>query len=324
MAPKKKKKEGGTGGSGGGKEKPAAPTEVEREELRVKIYALEEKQQRTQQKLEAAVTDHGETRLLLEKQQADQADIVDYLKKEVEQKTAENAALEKKYIKLRVATENEEGRLCEALESSRLDGEATREVGEEAKHERARLESRLDEYETLKVLKVKNQDDMTLLEEELATCKAHLETARSQVEICVVAEGEDVGEDGSFAVPLLLLEAMRIYAAKPLLCEQACVALQSLLSGERKADCEVVRKNGQSCCTDCGHTMLTAAICTHAHAHAHTHARTRTRTRARTRIHTYRCESSYYYMLYRHAGTCPLHCSPTACCCQAACCCCSR
>ena len=94
MAPKKKK--GGDDGAAGGKEKPAAPTEVEREELRVKITALEDKQQRTQQKLEAAMTDHAETRKQLERQQADQADIVDYLKKEIEKKTSENAALEKK------------------------------------------------------------------------------------------------------------------------------------------------------------------------------------------------------------------------------------
>jgi hypothetical protein len=69
--------------------------------------------------------------------------------------------------------------------------------------------------------------------------------ARSQLEICAAAEGDDVGVDGSFAVPLMLLESMRIYASKPILCEQACAALQSILSGDRKEDCAIVRKNGQ-------------------------------------------------------------------------------
>ena len=170
---------------------------------------------------------------------------MDYLKKEIEKKTSENAALEKKYILLREAKENEEGRLCEALEGARLDSEATREVGEATKHECARLESRLDEYEALKVLKVQNQEHIGSLEEELATCKVHLEMARSQLEICAAAEGDDVGVDGSFAVPLMLLESMRIYASKPILCEQACAALQSILSGDRKEDCAIVRKNGQ-------------------------------------------------------------------------------
>jgi len=242
MAPKKKK--GGDDGAAGGKEKPSAPTELEREELRVKITALEERLQRTQEKLEAAMIDHAETRKQLELQRADQKDQAEYLNLQIEKKTAENEALEKKYSLLREAKESEEGRLSEALEGARLDSEAMRDSGEATKHECARLESRLEEYEALKALKVQNQEEIESLTEDLALCKSHLEMARSQLEICAAAEGDDVGLDGSFAVPLMLLESMRIHASKPILCEQACAALQSLLSGDRKEDCAIVRKNG--------------------------------------------------------------------------------
>ena len=74
-----------------------------------------------------ASSTEGETKQLLEKQQADQADIVDYLKKEIEKKTAENQALERKYILLREAKENEEIRLQHELEVEKQEGEATKE-----------------------------------------------------------------------------------------------------------------------------------------------------------------------------------------------------
>ena len=89
MAPKKKK--GGDDGAAGGKEKPSAPTELEREELRVKITALEDRLQRTQQKLEAAMIDHAETRKQLELQRADQKDQAEYLNLQIEKKTADAA-----------------------------------------------------------------------------------------------------------------------------------------------------------------------------------------------------------------------------------------
>ena len=190
------------------------------------------------------MADHGEAKQLLEKQQADQADIVDYLKKEIEKKTAENVALERKYILLREAKENEEIRLQRELEVEKQEGEATREAREASLAQNARLESRLDEYETLKQLKVKNQTAIDGLETEMSTTKSQLEMARTQLHILAAPDGESVGEDGSCAIPLLLCEAMRMYVTKPILQEQACAALQAVLSGDRKEDCAVVRKNG--------------------------------------------------------------------------------
>ena len=241
MAPKKKKKDDGGGGK---KEAVAAPSYLETEELKLKIFALEDKLMRTQQKLEAAMTEVGESKQLLEKQQADQADIVDYLKKEIEKKTAENQALERKYILLREAKENEEIRLQHELEVEKQEGEATKEARETALGQNARLESRLDEYETLKQLKVKNQSAIDGLETEMSMTKSQLEMARTHLHILAAPDGENVGEDGSCAVPLLLCEAMRMYVTKPILQEQACAALQAVLSGDRKEDSAVVRKNG--------------------------------------------------------------------------------
>ena len=94
MAPKKKGK--GEKKAGGGKEKPSGPTELEREELRLKISALEDKLLSTTEKHEALQLEYERSKGALEAQQADQADIVGYLQKEIEKRAAENAALEKK------------------------------------------------------------------------------------------------------------------------------------------------------------------------------------------------------------------------------------
>ena len=40
----------------------------------------------------------------------------------------------------------------------------------------------------------------------------------------------------------VLLEAMRMYSSKPVLQEQACIALQSILSGDSRAECAAVTK----------------------------------------------------------------------------------
>ena len=44
---------------------------------------------------------------------------------------------------------------------------------------------------------------------------------------------QDPTDDGGGAVPLLLLEAVRSYAPKHMLVEQACYALQAVISGDR-------------------------------------------------------------------------------------------
>lgn len=223
MAPKKGKGKKG-GDDAGGKVKDPAPTEVEREELRLKIHILEAKLQEMTQKVENAATGTGELNQQLEKQQADQADIVDYLKKEIEKKTAENVALEKKYILLREAKENEEIRLQHELEVERSDGAATREAREKTLSECADLEAKLHEYHALKELKISNEESISVLESDLSTARAQLDMARTHLHILAAPEGDNVGEDGSFAVPLLLLEAMRMYSGNGSGCRNAAHA----------------------------------------------------------------------------------------------------
>ena len=62
-----------------------------------------------------------------------------------------------------------------------------------------------------------------------------------------MGEGTETGgEDGSRVVPLMLLEAIRLHAVKPVLVEQAMVGLQYVLSSDRHADAELIRRRGGS------------------------------------------------------------------------------
>lgn len=245
MAPKKKgKKEGSGGGGGGDKKKNDAPTEVEREELRLKVHALEQKLLEASEKLEALELQNARASTALEKQQRDQADITGYLKKEIEKKVAENAALEKKYVALREAKDNEEMKLQHELTLERSSGQSMKQQHDASVEERIRLEERLTEFTMLKELAQTNKVQIAGLTEELESTSKSLAHANQQIKIVTAPEALSASEQGGSAVTLLLLEAIRAYPSKHMLIEQSCYALQAVLGGDRKEDCIAVRKHG--------------------------------------------------------------------------------
>ena len=249
MAPKKKgkgksKSDDGGGADGDGKKKNAPPTEVEREEMRLKITALEQKLASATARLEAQDAQATEGVALLAQKEKDHKDVMDFIKKELEKRERENASLEKKYILLREAKENEEIRLNHELDVEKATAQMAREQHDLAVSERTRLEEALEEYETLKELRRSNQAQLDTQQGELVSSRAALQQARTQLHILAAPDGDEVSDDGSCALPLLLLEAMRMYSSKPVLQEQACIALQSILSGDSKAECAAVRRHG--------------------------------------------------------------------------------
>ena len=162
MAPKKKgkgksKSDDGGGADGDGKKKNAPPTEVEREEMRLKITALEQKLASATARLEAQDAQATEGVALLAQKEKDHKDVMDFIKKELEKRERENASLEKKYILLREAKENEEIRLNHELDVEKATAQMAREQHDLAVSERTRLEEALEEYETLKELRRSNR-----------------------------------------------------------------------------------------------------------------------------------------------------------------------
>ena len=141
MAPKKKgkgksKSDDGGGADGDGKKKNAPPTEVEREEMRLKITALEQKLASATARLEAQDAQATEGVALLAQKEKDHKDVMDFIKKELEKRERENASLEKKYILLREAKENEEIRLNHELDVEKATAQMAREQHDLAVSER--------------------------------------------------------------------------------------------------------------------------------------------------------------------------------------------
>ena len=137
----KEKKSSGGGGKGGGK-KHEGPTEEERAELVLKVMTLEHKLVDATSDLERLALDHSDTKNLLAKQRTDQDDIVSYLKKELEKKTAENASLETKLVALREAKETSETALQQELSLQKASAQTVTEQMDSAVAERQRLEVR--------------------------------------------------------------------------------------------------------------------------------------------------------------------------------------
>jgi len=242
MAPKKKGK--GEKKAGGGKDKPAGPTQEQAEELRLKISALEDKLLSMTEKHESLQVEYERSKGALEAQQADQADIVGYLKKEIEKRAAENSALEKKYVSTKEAKEEMENRLQQELTIEKSTVQELRSKLEESHDENSALSEQLVEYNYLKELSASNKVLIEKLQRELAEAKAQLDQALQQLRILAMPNKEDPADDGGGAIPLLLLEAVRTYKEKHMLVEQACHALQAVLSGDRKEDAVSLRKHG--------------------------------------------------------------------------------
>ena len=188
---KGKKGDGEKKGDGGKKKAPAhsGPTELEREELRLKVAALETKLLGATRQLEGLLIEHAGTKEALVKQQSDQEDIVSYLKKEIEKKVAENTSLQQKLVLLREAKENAEIRMQHELGVARSASQSAQEQFESSVQERHRLDERLSEYTTLKEQSITNAALINSLQTELASTKAALTKSCQQLHI--VAANDD-------------------------------------------------------------------------------------------------------------------------------------
>ena len=231
MAPKKKKAD--DDGGDDGKKKNQPPTEVEREELRVQILALQERLIGSQKELEQALETYEESRAELAAQQREMKDVVAYLKKEIEKKDAEHASLERKYVTLTEEKEAEETRLNGALEASEQENKVLSAEKQKNGGELAWLKEQLVD---LGKLKAKSDDDDRQLASqasELERLKAELQDTSSNLIIVAAPESGRVGPIGQGAVLLLLLEAMRRHSTKPVLQEQAMHAIQCVIANDQ-------------------------------------------------------------------------------------------
>lgn len=204
---------------GEGKKRP--PTEVEREELRVRITALEEKLAHATQELERVLQDHVIVQEKLKEQQKNQMDVVAYLNKEIEKKDAELSTLMERYVQLRGDKDAEEARLKADRDKALQDGKTMGEANEKSMSEVRRLTDQLIDYERLKQQSIDDSAEKATLKRTLQEEQSTLEETRKQLTILAAPEGENVGDDGQGAVLLLLLEAMRMYSSKLILHEQA-------------------------------------------------------------------------------------------------------
>ena len=246
MAPKKKDKgkEEEVGADG---KKKGPPTELEREELRTRVSALEEKLAFATLELEKTLADHGAIQEKLKQQQKDQKDVVSYLKKEIEKKDMELGALMDKYVVLREEKDADEVRMTSDREKALAAKQEFGEANEKAQGEVRRLKDQLIEYERLKQQSIDDANEKANLKESLQSERDALEETKQQLTILAAPDGDRVGDSGRGAVLLLLLEAMRMYAAKPVLQEQAMAAMQNVLGTDKTgqcADCTIVRKCG--------------------------------------------------------------------------------
>ena len=154
MAPKKKagksKSDDGGGADGDGKKKNAPLTEVEREEMWLKITAPSRSLPATA-RLEAQDAGDGGAGALAQKEK-DHKDVMDFIKKELEKRERENAC-SRRSISCCARRENEEIRLNHELDVEKATAQMAREQHDLAVSERTRLEEALEEYETLKELR---------------------------------------------------------------------------------------------------------------------------------------------------------------------------
>jgi hypothetical protein len=229
-------------GGGEGKEKPLNEKE---QFLANEVQALNEQLSRAEHDRERYKVGYDELTAKLKKQEADRQDQAEYLKHELEKTRQEVAALEEKYLALETSKESMERRLnaqlAEAQEKIR-----TRE-GElrDASTENERLTGLLTELGQLRTNAAQDSTLKDQLSSELADFKYRLGENSKQLEVLRLGEGTETGgEDGSRVVPLMLLEAIRLHVAKPVLVEQAMVGLQYVLSSDRHADAELIRRRG--------------------------------------------------------------------------------
>jgi len=231
------------GGDKGGSKEPQ-PTEAEAT-LLLKIATLEERLAKVQHEADSAIVTHKASSGELNKQKKDQKDIVDYLSMQLQQKKDDYLALEERYAQLVQDKEDMEKKLNQMLEDLRHELKETQTKLADSEKQVAHLNDQVIEIGTLRANASSDSSTKTKLAEELELYKHRLQESQQHLTVLAVAEDRIVGEDGARALPLMLLEAIRLHIAKPVLVEQAMVAMQYVLSeAHGHADSELVRCRG--------------------------------------------------------------------------------
>ena len=237
-----KKKKGGDGG-GGGKEKEKLPGEDIQTYI-TKIDALQGKMDAMMRASEDATSGHEAAKKALEKERLDRKDNVDYLQAELAKRKAENDALKEKYVQLEEAKEAQAKRLGGQLEKAQETMQKQEQQLQARADEVAQLNDNLIE---LGQLKTNAAADVTLkgsMSSELESLRFKLNESQQQLTVLAMADGREGGQDGERVLPLLLLELLRLYPGRAVLCEQTMIALQYVLSSDRHADAELIRSRG--------------------------------------------------------------------------------
>lgn len=229
---------------GGDKGGEVLPTEAE-STLLLKIAALEEKLARIQHDADSAVGFAATSKDQLAKQKKDQKDIVDYLSMQLAQKKEDYAALEERYAQLVQAKEESEKRLNQMLEDLKAELKETQSKLAASEAQCAQLTAQVVEIGQLRAGAQGDAGAKATLTAELERYKAMLKQSEQHLTVLAVAEDRIIGENGARALPLMLLEAIRLHLAKPVLVEQAMVAMQYVLSeAHGHADSELIRTRG--------------------------------------------------------------------------------
>ena len=229
-------------GGGEGKEKPLNEKE---QFLANEVQALNEQLSRAEHDRERYKVGYDELTAKLKKQEADRHDQAEYLKHELDKTRQEVAALEEKYLALETAKESMERRLNAQLAEAQEKIRSREGELRDASTENERLTGLLSELGQLRTNAAQDSTLKEQLSSELADFKYRLGENSKQLEVLKLGEGTETGgEDGSRVVPLMLLEAIRLHVSKPVLVEQAMVGLQYVLSSDRHADAELIRRRG--------------------------------------------------------------------------------
>ena len=204
----------------------AQPTEAE-SLLLLRIQLLEEKLSKAQLASDEAVIVRSEVNGKMTTEAQSHRDHVEYLNLQRENKEAELKALTDKYAQLVHEKEMSEKRLGKELGDMKAALDACEHKLAESDANVSRLNDQVVEIGTLRANATSDTGTLADLREELEMTKHQLFESQQHLQVLAMADDRIVGDDGTHALPLLLVEAIRLNLKKPVLIEQAMAAMQS-------------------------------------------------------------------------------------------------